>query len=95
MVVGLTFLKFLKSYGNQNTECPNCLLSSNNVKKRNVIIKNDFFFEIFCENHPTTRHINYKAVDFAPINKSIKKNKLPSTNLEQIPRRIIESPLKS
>ena len=39
------------------------------------------------------RHIKYKVIDFAPINKSIKANKIPSTNLEQFLRRIIKSPL--
>ena len=39
-------------------------------------------FEIFCENHPHTRHIKYKKIDFAPCNKSIMANKLLSTNLK-------------
>ena len=51
-----------------------------NVRK----IQNDFFlFEIFCENHPATRHIKYKVINFAFSNKSITANKVPSTNLEQ------------
>ena len=30
------------------------------------------FFKLdFCENHPPARHVRYKVVDFAPINKSI------------------------
>ena len=51
---------------------------------------NFFFlnFEIFYENHPPTRHIKYKKVDFAPCNKSIMANKLRSTNLERFIRRI-------
>ena len=40
-------------------------------------------FEIFHENHPPTRHIKYKTIDFAPCNKSIMENKLLSTNLER------------
>ena len=39
--------------------------------------------EIFYENHPLTRHIKYKRIDFAPCNKSIMANKLLATNLEQ------------
>ena len=34
-------------------------------------------FEILYENHPPTRHIKYKVIDFAPINKSIMAYKLP------------------
>ena len=45
-----------------------------------------FFFSkiqtLFYENHPPTRHIKYKAIDFAPCNNSIMTNKLRSTNLE-------------
>ena len=33
-------------------------------------------FEIFKENHPPTRHIKYKKIDFVPCNKSIMANKL-------------------
>ena len=46
----------------------------------------DFFFlkfEILFENHPPTRHIKYRKIDLAPCNKSIKANKLLSTNLER------------
>ena len=49
-----------------------------------------FFFlkiEIFNENHPPTRHIKYKRIDFAPFNKPIMANKLLLTNLEQFLRR--------
>ena len=46
----------------------------------------------FYENHPPTRHINYKRIDFAPCHKLIKANKLVSTNLERVLRRI-KSPL--
>ena len=49
-------------------------------------------FEIFCENHPPTRHMKYKKIDFVPCNKSIMANKLRSTNLERFIRRI-KSPL--
>ena len=49
-------------------------------------------FEIFYENHPPTRQIKYKKVDFVPCSKSIMANKLRSTNLERFPRRI-KSPL--
>ena len=45
-------------------------------------------FEIFKENHPPTRHIKYKKIDFVPCNKSIMANKLRSTNLERFIRRI-------
>ena len=48
--------------------------------------------EIFYENHPPTRHIKYKEIDFGPVNKSNMANKLLSTNLEQFRRRI-KSPL--
>ena len=33
-------------------------------------------FENFCENHPPTRHIKYKKIDFTTCNKSIMANKL-------------------
>ena len=49
-------------------------------------------FEIFYENHPPTRHIKYKRIDFAPCNKPIIAKKLLLTNLEQFQRRI-NSPL--
>ena len=49
-------------------------------------------FEIFFENHPPTRHIKYKKIDFVPCNKSIMANKLRSTNWERFIRRI-KSPL--
>ena len=45
-------------------------------------------FEIFCENHPPTRHIKYKVINLASNNKSIMANKLLSTNLERFLRRI-------
>ena len=51
-----------------------------------------FKFEIFYENHPPTRHLKYKKIDFVPCNKSIMANKLRSTNLERFIRRI-KSPL--
>ena len=38
--------------------------------------------------HPPARHIKYKVIDFAPINKSIMLYKLPWTNLERFLRRI-------
>ena len=50
-------------------------------------------FEIVYENHPPTRHIKYKKIDFVPCNKSFMANKLRSTNLERFIRRI-KSPLK-
>ena len=49
-------------------------------------------FEVFHENHPPTRHIKYKKIDFVPCNKAIMANKLRSTNLERFIRRI-KSPL--
>ena len=54
-----------------------------------------FFLEnlkFFYENHPPTRHIKYKKIDFVPCDKSIMANKLRSTNLERFIRRI-KSPL--
>ena len=36
-------------------------------------------FDLFNENHPPTRHIKYKRIDFAPCNKSIMAKKLLST----------------
>ena len=45
-------------------------------------------FENFHENHPPTRHIKYKRIDFAPGNKPIMANKLLLTNLEGFLRRI-------
>ena len=44
--------------------------------------------KFFNENHPPTRHIKYKKIDFVPCNKSIMTNKLRSTNLERFIRRI-------
>ena len=49
-------------------------------------------FEIFYENHPPTRQLKYKKIDFVPCNKSIMANKLRSTYLERFIRRI-KSPL--
>ena len=49
-------------------------------------------FEIFYENHPPTRHLKYKKIDFVPCNKPIMAHKLRSTNLERFIRRI-KSPL--
>ena len=49
-------------------------------------------FEIVYENHPPTRHIKYKRINFASCNKSNMANKLLSSNLEQFLRRI-KSPL--
>ena len=46
----------------------------------------------FFENHPPTRHIQYKVINFAPINTSVMAIELPSTNLEQFLIRI-KSPL--
>ena len=47
---------------------------------------------IFYKNHPPTRQMKYKKIDFVPYNKSIMANKLRSTNLEQFIRRT-KSPL--
>ena len=47
--------------------------------KKNIFLK----FEIFYENHPPTRQIKYKRIDFAPCNKPIMANKLLLTNLER------------
>ena len=44
-------------------------------------------FEFFLnKNHPPTRHIKYKRIDFAPCNKPIMANRLLLTNLEQFLR---------
>ena len=40
-------------------------------------------FEIFYENHPPTRHLKYKWIEFAHFNKSIMAIKLLSTNFER------------
>ena len=40
-------------------------------------------FEIFCENHPPTRHIKNKKIDFAPCIKSIMAKNFLSTNLKR------------
>ena len=48
--------------------------------------------ENFYENHPPTRHIKHKRIEFAPFNKSIMANELLSTNLERFLRGI-NSPL--
>ena len=56
------------------------------ITRKNLhVIRKEFFFEIFCENHPTTRRIEFKVI---PSNKSIMANKLPSTILERFLRRI-------
>ena len=52
-------------------------MKSNKMKKK--IRK----FEIFYENHPTTRHIKYKWLDLALCNKPIMANMLLLTNLER------------
>ena len=58
--------------------------------KKNFVKK----FEVFCEKHPPTRHIEYKVINFASSNKSFMATKLPSTNVERFLRRI-KSPLTS
>ena len=58
-------------------------------------MKNEIFssYEIFfCENHPPTRHIKFKMINFAASYKSIMAHKLRSTNLERFLIRI-KSPL--
>ena len=52
-----------------------------------------FFFGNFYENHPPTRRIKHKKIDFVPCNKSIMANNCRSINLERFIRRI-KSPLK-
>ena len=49
--------------------------------KSKSIFKN--FFETFVWKHTPTRHIKYKVIDFAPVNKSIMAYKLPWTKLER------------
>ena len=36
-------------------------------------------FELFRKNYPSSRHLNFKGIDFAPSNKSIMAYKLPFT----------------
>ena len=43
-----------------------------------------FEFEIFSENIPPARSIEYKILKFDPSNKSILPNKLPSTTISKI-----------
>ena len=58
------------------------------VPTRKKINVNFFFnFESFCENHPLTRHIKNKLIDFAPSIKSFMANQLPSNILERFLRR--------
>ena len=57
-------------------------IESNKTKKKTF-----FLFKIFCENQ-LPRHIKYKVINFAPINKLVMSNKLSSTNLERFLRRI-------
>ena len=58
-------------------------------------MKNFFLkYEIFRKNHPPTRHLKYKVIDFTPSNKSITTNKLHSSNVERFPRQN-KSPLSS
>ena len=47
------------------------------------VIVNFLKFEIDLENHPPTRDIMYKVIEFAPSNKSIVANKLASANLKR------------
>ena len=54
----------------------------NKIKKN--FLKN---LRFFVKTSPT-RHMKYKVIDFAPINKSAMANNLLSTNLEQSIRRI-------
>ena len=59
--------------------------------KKKVFRKKSFhfiFLTFFFKNHPPTRHIKYKKIEFVPCNKSIIANKLSSTNLERFIRRI-------
>ena len=51
-----------------------------NVPKNDSFYKNNF--EIYCKNYTPTRHIKYKVINLAPINKSVMTNKLPSSNLD-------------
>ena len=54
--------------------------------------KKVFNFELFLMNSSPHMPYKYKWEDFAPCNKSIMANKLLSTNLERLIRRI-KSPL--
>ena len=57
--------------------------------KQNKMKKKILKFKIFYENHPPTRHLKYKSIDFAPYNKPIKANKLLLTSLERFLGRIL------
>ena len=59
---------------------------------QNKMKKKFLKFENVYENHPPTRHIKYKRINFAPCNKPFMANKLLLTNLERFLRRI-NSPL--
>ena len=48
-------------------------------------LKFDFFLN---ENHPPTRQIKYKKIDFAPIILSIMAYKLSWTNMERLNLRL-------
>ena len=55
-------------------------------KKLNLEKKINFFFvnfDICYKNHPPTRYIKYKVINFAPSNNSIMPNKLPLINLQR------------
>ena len=58
------------------------------MKKLNVLkIEMKFFqtiFRFFCENHPPTRQIKYKMINFSLSNTSIMAIKLPSTKLKRL-----------
>ena len=70
----------------RSPECSDCLLrfmEHNNIKNKcNLKKYKKKFLETCYENHPPTRHIKNKKMDFAPCKKSIIANKLLSTNLE-------------
>ena len=45
--------------------------------KENTKINFFFKFAVYCENHPPTRHIQYKMINFAHSNKTIMAKNLP------------------
>ena len=56
----------------RSPECFDCLLRSMKQKYDEKIKykkKKKKEFEIFCENHPPTRHIKYKVISLASSNK--------------------------
>ena len=67
---------------------PNAESAPKKPTRRIRVECSDCVITFFYENHPPTRHIKFKRIDYITYNKSIKANKLLSTNLERFLRRI-------